>query len=31
MFEQLSAIVRPIEEDRIFTPDIEKLAQFLVG
>ncbi|WP_203248005.1 histidine ammonia-lyase [Sporosarcina beigongshangi] len=29
-FEQLMAIVRPIEEDRIFTPDIEKLAQFLV-
>ena len=30
-FEQLQEIVRPIEEDRIFTPDIEKLAQFLIG
>ncbi len=29
-FEQLLEIVRPIDEDRIFTPDIEKLAQFLV-
>ena len=30
-FDQLCGIVRPIEEDRIFTPDIEKIAQFLVG
>ena len=30
-FDQLGEIVRPIDEDRIFTPDIEKIAQFLVG
>lgn len=30
-FERLLEIVQPIEEDRIFTPDIDKLAQFLIG
>jgi len=30
-FTQLNEIVSPIDEDRIFTPDIEKIARFLIG
>ncbi|KAA0944204.1 histidine ammonia-lyase [Sporosarcina sp. ANT_H38] len=30
-FTQLGELVKPIDEDRIFTPDIEKIAQYLIG
>ena len=28
-FDELAALVNPIDEDRIFTPDIEKIAAYL--
>ena len=31
MFEKLIDIVEPIDEDRIFAPDIEKIAEFLTN
>ncbi|MBE1556475.1 histidine ammonia-lyase [Filibacter limicola] len=30
-YDKLREVVRPIDEDRIFTPDIEGIARYLLG